>query len=161
MIPFFGLLETPAELKINLSCTVSCSALNCTVVQWCKLHGSSVLYCTTLYCTIQFCNTLYCIVMYWSLMQNMVLSVLLQKGVAVAMFIVNHLQVSTDVNKYLVTESPNFPVYCTAQKKLANLPASQQTSMTYWSSWDSIIMDTVSVSICPPLSERSNSSQKW
>ena len=84
---FSVLLETPVELKINLSCTVSCSALNCTVVQWWTLHDSSVLYCTTLYYTIQFCNTLYCIVMYWSLMQSMVLSVLLQKGVAVAMCI--------------------------------------------------------------------------
>ena len=87
MIPFFSLLETPAELKINLSCTVPCSALNCTVVQWWTLHVSSVLYCTILYCTIQFCNTLYCIVMYWSLMQSMVLSLLLQKGVAVTMCI--------------------------------------------------------------------------
>ena len=85
MIPIFGLLETPAELKIKLSCTVSCSALNCTVVQWWTLHGSSVLYCTTLYCTIQFCNALYCIIMYWSLMQSIVLSVLLQKGVVVSM----------------------------------------------------------------------------
>ena len=83
MIPIFGLLETTAELKINLSCPVSCSALNCTVVQWWTLHGSSVLYCTTLYCTIQFCNALYCIIMYWSLMHSMVLSVLLRNGRAV------------------------------------------------------------------------------
>ena len=89
IFPIFGLLETPAELKINLSCTLPCSALNCTVIQWCTLHGSSVLYCTTLYCTIQFCNALYCIVMYWSLMQRMVLSVLLQNGVAVYMCIVS------------------------------------------------------------------------
>ena len=80
-------LETPAELKINLSCTVSYSAINCTVVQWWTLHGSSVLYCTTLYCTIQLCNALYCIIMYLSFMQSMVLSVLLQKGVVISMCI--------------------------------------------------------------------------
>ena len=54
IISIYSLLETPPELKINFSCTSSC-----TMVQQWTFHGSSVLYCPTLYCTIQFCNVLY------------------------------------------------------------------------------------------------------
>ena len=85
MISISNLLETPSEFKINLSCTSSCTALNCTVVQRWTLHGSSILYCSKQYCKIQFCNALYCIIIYWSLMQSMVLSVLLQNGVVICM----------------------------------------------------------------------------
>ena len=53
MIPIFCLLETPPELKINLSCTLSCTALNCGTVmnitwQLCIVLSYTILYNTVL-----------------------------------------------------------------------------------------------------------------
>ena len=65
IISISSLLETPPELKINLSCTSSYTALNCTVVQWWTLHGSSVLYCTVQYSSVMHCTVLYSTDLWW------------------------------------------------------------------------------------------------
>ena len=61
--------------------------------------------------------------------------------------------------KNIWSQSPNFLVHCTIHKILANLPASQQKFMTYWSSWARRSMDTVSVSTNQSINQ-SNSRQK-
>ena len=96
------------EDKFILHCIMQCTQLHCGTVMNITCQFCIVLYYTILYNSLRylkFCNVpLYCIIMYSSsLMQSMVLSVLLQNGVAVYMCIGNDLWSLTTILRQCMT----------------------------------------------------------